>query len=243
MKALLLAGGKGTRLRPYTTVLPKPLMPIGEFPILEIVIRQMKTAGITDIVISVGYLSQLIEAYFGDGDRWGVNISYSRETSPLGTAGPISLLKGVEEPFLVMNGDILTDLNFASFWKSHQSDNAIATVAMYKKRIKVELGTLKCSREMNIVDYIEKPTLEYDVSTGIYMFDPRVKDYLEYNQRVDLPDLIRKLIDNRETVRGYPLDGLWFDLGRKEDYEEINEKYSSDVEKMFVSGLPGFPPE
>ena len=236
MKALLLAGGKGTRLRPYTTVLPKPLMPIGEFPILEIVIRQLKAAGISDIVISVGYLSQLIESYFGDGERWGADITYSREASPLGTAGPISLLQDVDEPFLVMNGDILTDLNFSDFCKSHQSGSAIATVAMYKKKIKIELGTLECNNDMSIVGYIEKPTLEYDVSTGIYMFSPRVKDYLKYNQRLDLPDLIRKLIDNGETVRGYPLNGLWFDLGRKEDYEEINERYSGEIERMFVGG-------
>lgn len=236
MKALLLAGGKGTRLRPYTAVLPKPLMPIGEFPILDIVIRQLKAAGITDIVISVGYLSQLIESYFGDGERWGVGISYSREETPLGTAGPISLLENIEEPFLVMNGDILTDLHFASFCNTHKASNSLATVAMYKKKIKVELGTLKCNRDMHIIDYIEKPTLEYDVSTGIYMFSPRIKDYLVYNQRLDLPDLIRKLIDNGESVCGYPLEGLWFDLGRKEDYEEINERYSGDIELTFIGG-------
>jgi NDP-sugar pyrophosphorylase family protein len=145
-------------------------------------------------------------------------------------------LGDVDEPFLVMNGDILTDLNFASFCKSHQSGNAIATVAMYNKKIKIELGTLECNKDMDIIDYIEKPTLEYNVSTGIYMFSPRVKGYLEYNQRLDLPDLIRKLIDNCESVRGYPLEGLWFDLGRKEDYEEINEKYSGEIETMFMGG-------
>jgi len=138
MKAVILAGGRGTRLAPYTTILPKPLMPIGDKPILDIVIRQLRYYGFTDITLAVGYLAELLVAYFGDGDRFGVTIRYSREEQPLGIAGPIALVDGLDEPFLVMNGDVLTTLNFSELMAFHRSSGAIATIATYPRSVKID---------------------------------------------------------------------------------------------------------
>ncbi|MBD3317738.1 MAG: NTP transferase domain-containing protein [Chitinivibrionales bacterium] len=228
MKAILLAGGKGTRLRPYTNVLPKPLMPIGHFPILEIVLRRLRAAGITEVIICVGYLHHLLESYFGDGQKWDVRISYSREEEPLGTAGPISLVEGLDEDFLVMNGDILTDLPFEDLIALHKSDNAVATVTTYKKTVNVNLGVLDINGAGRIVDYAEKPVFDYWVSMGVYMFSPAVLTYLERGKYLDLPNLIRLLLNAERKVCCFRHEGTWFDLGRKEDYEAIatEEKFA-----------------
>lgn len=146
MRAVILAGGRGTRLAPYTTILPKPLMPIGDKPILDIVIRQLRHYGFTDITLAVGYLAELLMAYFGNGDRFGVNIQYSREEQPLGTAGPIALVDGLVEPFLVMNGDVLTTLNFRELMAYHRSSDAIATIATYSRSVKIDLGGHRARR-------------------------------------------------------------------------------------------------
>ena len=234
MKAIILAGGKGTRLRPYTNVLPKPLMPVGEYPILDIVIHQLKKYGFTDIVIAVGHLSQLIESYFGSGSKWDIKITYSREDKPLGTAGPISIIDDLDDEFLLLNGDILTTLNFREMVAYHRRADCMATIAMYDKEVTIDLGTLTCDSNTMIVDYSEKPTIKYKVSTGIYIFDPSIRKYLEYNKYMDLPDLIKLLITNSEKVKGFSFDGLWYDLGRKEDYEEINDKFSDKIDTLFL---------
>ncbi len=238
MKAVILAGGLGTRLRPFTNIIPKPLMPVGEYPILEIVIRQLQRAGFKEIVIAVGYLSHLIESYFGDGSRWDVHIEYSKEYKPLGTAGPISLIEGLQDGFLLMNGDILTDLNYTAMIRHHKNEDSMVTIATFVKSIKTELGSLTCDGQDNIRDYIEKPTLEYRVSTGIYVFSPEVQKYLHRNTPLDLPDLVKKLIVKKEKVIAFPLDGLWYDLGRKEDYDEINETYADKIESVFLRDHP-----
>lgn len=234
MKAIILAGGRGTRLRPYTNVLPKPLMPVGDYPVLDIVIRQLKKYGFTDIVIAVGHLSHLIESYFGDGSKWDVNITYSKENKPLGTAGPISIIENLEDDFLLMNGDILTTLDFREMLAYHKSEGSMVTIAMYNKKVTIELGTLTCDDNSMIIDYLEKPTINYKVSTGLYIFTPSVKNYLEYNKYIDLPDLIKLLIKNAEKVKGFSFNGLWYDLGRKEDYEEINGNLSGKIYTLFL---------
>ncbi len=238
MKAVILAGGQGTRLRPYTNIIPKPLMPVGEFPILEIVIRQLQMAGFREIIIAVGYLSHLIESYFGDGSRWDVCIRYSKEEKPLGTAGPISLIEDLQDGFLLMNGDILTNLNYKEMMRYHKNENSMVTIATFVKTIKTELGSLECDEQGNILDYVEKPTLEYRVSTGIYVFNPKVKKYLPRNTHMDLPDLVKKLIEEKEKVAAFPLEGLWYDLGRKEDYDEINEAYADKIASVFLCDHP-----
>jgi NDP-mannose synthase len=154
MKGVVLAGGKGTRLAPYTKILPKPLMPIGDMPILEILLRQMKCAGIGDVTLTVGHLAELFRAFFQDGSRWGLNLNYSFEDQPLGTAGPLSLIKGLDEPFLVCNGDVLTTLDMKSLIDFHKRSGAIATIASHKRSIKIDLGVIQSDTDGVIVDYI-----------------------------------------------------------------------------------------
>jgi NDP-sugar pyrophosphorylase family protein len=232
MKAVILAGGKGTRLAPYTTILPKPLMPVGDLPILEIVICQLRSAGITEITLSVGYLGSLLEAYFGDGSRWGVAISYSREDHPLGTAGPLALVSQLTNTFLVMNGDILTTLDYAALARFHREHEALATVALFKKPVKIDLGIIKRNGENCVIDYIEKPTLEYEVSTGIYVMELGVLDFITSGEQLDLPDLIKRLIEKQQKVLGYNFEGQWLDIGRPEDHARAVEQ--------FVSGRSSF---
>lgn len=219
MKAVVLAGGKGARLAPYTKILPKPLMPIGDMPILEVLIRQMKRYGVDDVVLTVGHLAELLRAFFQDGNRFGLKISYSYEDRPLGTAGPLSLVKGLDETFLVTNGDVLTTLNLEELIKYHKSKNAIATIAAHTRHIKIDLGVIRTNSDNEIIGYIEKPTYDLYVSMGIYVFDPRVLAYINYNEYLDLPDLILRLIAAGERVASLPFDGYWMDLGRIDDYE------------------------
>ncbi|MDZ7333748.1 MAG: sugar phosphate nucleotidyltransferase [candidate division KSB1 bacterium] len=225
MQAIILAGGKGTRLRPYTTIFPKPLMPINDMPILEVVIRQLKKAGFKKITMAVGHLAELIEAYFGNGSKWGMQISYSREDLPLGTAGPLALVNDLDETFLVMNGDVLSDLDYTKLIQFHRQHRAITTIAMYDKEVKIDLGIIKTNDQHQIIDYIEKPTLTYQVSMGIYVFDRKVMNYIPFRKYFDLPDLILALIRANEKIVGYHFKGYWRDIGRREDYELAVEEF------------------
>jgi len=225
MKAVILAGGRGTRLAPYTTILPKPLMPIGDKPILDIVIRQLRYYGFTDITLAVGYLAELLVAYFGDGDRFGVTIRYSREEQPLGTAGPIALVDGLDEPFLVMNGDVLTTLNFSELMAFHRSSGAIATIATYPRSVKIDLGVIEHNDRGFLTRYIEKPTHYYRVSMGIYIFDPRACTYIPRGHRLDLPDLLIDMMQKGEKIQCYLHDGYWLDIGRVDDYQQAVEDF------------------
>jgi NDP-mannose synthase len=219
MKAVILAGGKGRRLAPYTTILPKPLMPIGDVPILEVVIRQLKRAGFDEITMAVGHLAELLIAYFGEGSKWDVKISYSQEDQPLGTAGPLGLVSGLDEPFLVMNGDLLTTLDYRALWTFHRSCGTIATLATFRRDIKIDLGVIETDEQDRVKGYIEKPTYHYTVSTGIYVFEPQVLRYVSHRQRKDLPELVLDLLAAGEEVAAYPFDGIWLDIGRLDDYE------------------------
>lgn len=220
MKAIVLAGGKGARLAPYTKILPKPLMPIGDMPILEVLLRQMERHGVSEVVLAVGHLAELMRAFFQDGKRFGLKIDYSYEDHPLGTAGPLSLVKNLDDTFLVTNGDVLTTLNFNDLVNYHRNKGAIATLAAHVRKIKIDLGVIQTNQDYEIVGYIEKPTYEFYVSMGVYIFEPRVLSYIRYNERLDLPDLILRLIDAGERVASLPFDGYWMDLGRIDDYEQ-----------------------
>ena len=223
MRAIILAGGKGTRLLPYTTVLPKPLMPIGEQPILEVVIRQLHHHGFKRITLALGHLSHLIKAVLSNGHHLGVEVDYSIEDQPLGTTGPLALIKDLDETFLVMNGDILTDLNFRDPVEFHRDQGAAATIVVHRRTVKVDYGVLR--REgFRLVNYDEKPSIEYEVSTGIYVFDRRILAHVQPYTFLDFPDLVRTLLQNKEKVVCYPYSGLWYDLGRKEDFESITQK-------------------
>jgi NDP-mannose synthase len=226
MKAVILAGGKGRRLAPYTAVLPKPLMPIGDVPILEVVVRQLGHVGFREITMAVGYLAELLMAYFGDGSKLGVDISYSREEEPLGTAGPLSLIHGLDEPFLVMNGDLLTTLDYRAVWEQHDRSGAIATLATYGRQVEINLGVVEVGPGNWVQAYIEKPTYQYTVSTGIYVLRPDVLEYIPVGQRMDLPDLISKLLASGQRVAAYPFEGYWLDIGRQDDYELAIDEFA-----------------
>ena len=226
MRAVILAGGKGTRLSPYTTVLPKPLMPIGDMPIIEIVLRQLAHHGFKDVTLAVGHLAELLMAYCGNGEKFGVNIDYSREEEPLGTAGPIALAPDLNETFLVMNGDLLSTLNYSAMWKYHKERGAIATLASYRRDIKIDLGVIE-SEDGWVKDYIEKPTYHYAVSTGIYIFEPEVLQYIEHGKKLDLPELVLHLMKQGKKVNVYNFDGYWLDIGRHDDYETAMEEFTA----------------
>ncbi|MCC6710510.1 MAG: NTP transferase domain-containing protein [Gammaproteobacteria bacterium] len=227
MRAVILCGGKGTRLRPYTTVLPKPLMPIGEMPILEVVMRQLKHAGIDRITMAVGYLAELLEAFFRDGSRIGVPIDYSIESQPLGTVGPLTLIDGLDEPFLMMNGDVLTDLDYSDLLRYHRACGGVATIASYEREVKIDFGVIRTNDANAITEYIEKPSYKYQVSMGIYVFQPEVLKLLKRNERLDFPDLVQLLIARGEKVVSYPFSGYWLDMGRPDDYERAIEEFEN----------------
>lgn len=227
MKAVVLAGGKGARLAPYTRILPKPLMPIDDMPILEVILRQMKHSGITDVTLTVGHLSELLKAFFQDGHQWGLNIDYSYEEKPLGTAGPLALVKGLEDTFLVTNGDVLTTLDLKSLLAFHRAEGSLATIAVHQRQVHIDLGVVQSNGDHRITGYIEKPTYDYTVSMGIYVFEPLVLEYVPMQQYLDFPDLILKLIAAGEKVAAYPFSGYWMDLGRSDDYEKANQDFNA----------------
>ncbi len=225
MRSVILAGGEGQRLRPYTTILPKPLMPVGAQPVLEIVVEQLKRAGFDHLTFAVGYLAGLIQAYFGDGSQYGVRIDYSIEHECLGTAGPLSLIDPPDDDFLVMNGDILTDLDYTRFMDAHKASGAIATLAVFQKPVPISLGVLTLDDDGRVTKYTEKPTLHYPVSTGIYCFKPEILECLRQNTYYDLPELVNDLLAAGKEVRAFRFDGSWLDIGRSEDYEIAVAEY------------------
>jgi NDP-mannose synthase len=230
-RAVVLAGGLGMRLRPYTAVLPKPLMPVGDRPVLDIVIRQLCHHGFGRVTIATGYLAELIEAFFRNGEEYGIPIDYHREHSPLGTAGAIAMIDDLEsEPFLVMNGDVLTDLDYGALIHQHLETEAAATIATITRDIQVSLGVLHFTdphQPDRLTSYDEKPHFEFEASMGIYAFSPRVLGYLRPEERLDFPDLIRRLLSAGEVVRAFRSDCYWLDIGRHDDYEQALEEFES----------------
>ncbi len=220
MRAVILAGGKGTRLAPYTSVFPKPLVPIGDMPILQVVIHQLRHYGFTHITLTVGHLATLLQAFFQDGSQYGVRIDYVIEDEPLGTAGPLVFVPDLEEAFLVMNGDVLTTLNYTELVQYHKRMGAVATVAMHRRQVKIDLGVIQLDGDNRVKGYIEKPVYDYDVSMGIYVFSPRVLSYIPSGKYFDFPDLVHRLLESGETIVGYPYEGYWLDIGRPDDYEQ-----------------------
>jgi NDP-mannose synthase len=237
MKTVILAGGKGTRLAPYTTIFPKPLVPIGDRPILEVIIRQLVRQGLGDILLSVGHLGELIEAYFQNGHRNipGLKLEYFRETHPLGTAGSLSMIPGLDETFLVMNGDILTTLNYQALIKHHRQQRAALTIAMHRKDVPIDLGVLETDDRGDLTSYKEKPLYSFEVSMGIYVYEPYVLRYLPKGQYLDFPDLVRLLLEKGEKISGFHSQDYWLDIGRREDYELAQLEFSSRAAEFQVA--------
>jgi len=202
-------------------------MPIGNMPILEVLLRQMKHAGIYEVILTVGHLAGLLEAFFKDGSQFGLNIRYSFEEHPLGTAGPLALVSGLKDTFLVCNGDVLTTLDLKDLLKFHREQGGIATIAMHHRQVKINLGVIQCNGGHEILGYIEKPTMDYTVSMGVYVFEPAVLKYIPQDQYLDFPDLVQKLLTSGEKVYGYRFDGYWQDLGNPDDYQQAQEDFAT----------------
>ena len=239
MQAIILAGGKGTRLRPYTTVLPKPLMPIGDMPILEIVLRQLKSAGFTSVILAVGYMEHLFRAFFQDGERYGLKIEYSFEKEPLGTAGPIALmLEKLEDNFLLMNGDLLTNIDYQKLFNSHRESRAAATIALHKRTVNIAFGVVDHDENGRLVKYREKPSFTFDVSMGINVINrASIEKFVSPSQFLNIPDLMMKLSENGEIVNCYREECEWLDIGRVDDYKRAIELFESDPEKFLPNML------
>jgi NDP-sugar pyrophosphorylase family protein len=222
-RAVVLAGGLGTRLAPYTSVLPKPLMPVGDRSVLEVLVGQLEESGIKDITFCVGYLSHLIKAVFDTRQNGHVKITYVQEEGARGTAGPLRLVEDLDDTFIVMNGDVLTTLDYAALLRHHkESDNAL-TIATHTRRINIDYGVVHVGDGQDshrIVGYEEKPELTSTVSMGIYVLEPKVLDHVPDDAHFDFPDLVQELLRAGERVGAYAFDGVWFDIGRREDYEQ-----------------------
>ena len=223
-KVVILAGGRGTRLKPYTSVLPKPLMPVGDRAILEIILRQLEREELRDVVLSVGHLGHLIEAVFGDGSRHGVNITYVREELPLGTAGPLHRVADLNRPFLMLNGDVITTLSYRTLLRCHEQSGNILTVATRGRRVGIDYGVVHIEQTETgldrIVRYEEKPVLERMVSMGVYVVEPEALAFVPENRYFDFPDLVQSLLESGAPIGAFVHDGLWLDIGRPEDYEQ-----------------------
>lgn len=218
MQAVILAGGKGSRLKPFTNTIPKPLVPLEDKAILEVVLEQLRNAGVTEVILAVNHMAHLIRAFFGDGQRMGLNIRYSNEAEPLGTAAPLRLIDDLDDNFFVMNGDVLTTLDYSSFFHSHVENDHQATIAIFEKKVKIDLGVLHVENG-RMMDYIEKPTKSYLVSTGIYVLNRSILKYLPPAGAFDLPDLMLKLRESDVPVHCHQGDFEWLDIGRASDYE------------------------
>ncbi|MBP1662909.1 MAG: mobA-like transferase domain protein [Bacteroidetes bacterium] len=219
-RAVILAGGKGTRLKPYTVSLPKPLVPVGEMPILEIIIRQLAKSGFDHITITVNHMADIIRAFCGDGSKWGVTIDYSLEDKPLSTMGPLKLIHDLPENFLVMNGDVLTDLDFGSFYDEHVRSGNIFTVSAFTRDQKVDYGVLEIGADNKLSDFIEKPTNRYNVSMGVYMASNKILEYIPENQFYGFDHLMLDLIKDQHPATVKIHSGYWLDIGRPDDYEK-----------------------
>ena len=226
----LLAGGRGTRLRPLTTVFPKPLVPLGDKPVLEILLRQLAAHHFQRVVLSTGHLSELLMAVVGDGRKYGVDVSYCHEEQPLGTAGPLALLRGrLTEPFLVMNGDLLTTLSFSRLLAFHRQQQADATIAVYRREVKIDFGLIDSTPDGAFSGYREKPTYQFEVSMGVYAMNRSVLSHVPDGERLDMPDLIARVHAAGGRVACYREDCYWLDIGRMDDYARAQEQFEENA--------------
>ena len=237
MMAVILAGGRGARLAPYTTVLPKPLMPVGGIPILETVLRQLRHHGFTEIILAVGYLSPLIRAYFDQNPISSqLNIRYHQEREPLGTAGALASIEGLDPTFLVMNGDLLTTVSYSGMMAFHRAKGAALTVAVTERVVQLEVGVLSMAADDSVTGYSEKPRHTYPSSMGIYVCSRSVRDHMVPGIPTDIPDLVLRLIGAKQTVCGYRNDAKWLDIGNPADHAKASEAFERDRSIYLLDG-------
>ena len=219
-RAIILAGGMGTRLKPYTIAFPKPLLPIGDTPILNIIIKQLVSQNFEHITIAVNHQADIIKAFFNNGEKWGVKIDYSLERKPLGTMGPLKILKNLPENFLVMNGDILTDLNFGNFYDKHIKMKNEFTISSFKRKQKVDFGVLDTDSNQNLLSFKEKPINTFEVSMGIYMINKKIIKFIDENLEFVFDKKINKLLIKNKNVNPNSFYGYLLDIGRPDDYKK-----------------------
>lgn len=227
-RAVILAGGKGTRLHPFTVVLPKPLMPVGEYPILEIIIRQLVKCGFTHITMAVNHLAEIIQAFFGDGSKWNIRIDYSFEDKPMGTIGPLKLIPDLPENFLIMNGDVLTNLPFDHFLDEHCRQKRLLTICAIRRLYKIPYGVLDTNDSGHVCSFVEKPEFNYLISSGIYAANKNILHQIPDHELFGFDHLILQLIQKNEKAFVFPFEGKWLDIGSPDDYSEANRFFDQD---------------
>ena len=235
MKAVIMAGGRGTRVKPYTNVLPKPMLPVGHYPVLEVIIRQLERQGVDEIILSLAEKSEIIKSFFGDGKRFKAKLTFSEESEPLGTAGHLGALKDkLTDTFLVMNGDTIAAMDYRNYAETHKKSGAAATLGIKMFKSTVEYGVPKLDGTGRVVEYAEKPSTEVPISIGVYMLEPRALKFVEEGKFLDMPDLIRRLIDTKDLVRTYalPQDGVFLHLSKPPDFEKANENWREIIKQL-----------
>jgi len=228
LRAVILAGGKGTRLAPFSVNFPKPLVPLGDTPVIEVLIQRLIRHGITDITLTLGHLAELIKAYFQHRRQLveQITLRYVDEEEPTGTAGSLASVQGLDTTFLGMNGDLLTDLNFHDLVRFHREQNAILTIASRAREVHLDLGVLEFNGDYRVTRYLEKPKSTHYVSMGVYVYEPAVLKYIKPGVHLDFPELVVRLIENREHVCAYPSQCHWLDIGRPDDYARAQELFA-----------------
>ena len=228
LRAIILAGGKGVRLHPFTVNFPKPLVPLGDKPVLEVLMERLLAFGINDVTLTLGHLAELVKAYWHHRKefRSRFNLRYVEEEEPTGTAGSLAYVRGLDRTFLVMNGDLLTDLDFGALVNFHRQQKAMLTIATHKRSVKIDLGVLDFDRDYRITAYREKPEHHYHVSMGVYVYEPAVLRQIPKGKYLDFPTLVQRLIGRGERVCAYPADCQWLDIGRPDDYARAQELFA-----------------
>jgi NDP-sugar pyrophosphorylase family protein len=234
LRAVILAGGRGVRLQPFTINFPKPLVPVGDVPILEVLIKRLVAFGVTDVTLTLGHLAELVKAYFQHRQSLTqqLRLSYVEEDAPTGTAGSLVTVEGLDETFIVTNGDLLTDLNLHDLVAFHRRHGAALTVATHQRHVKIDLGVLETDGEGRITDYHEKPEKTYQVSMGIYVYEPRVLGHIKAGEYLDFPDLVLRLLAAGERVMSFPADCLWLDIGRPDDYAQAQRLFEQEPDRF-----------
>jgi NDP-mannose synthase len=235
MRAVILAGGRGTRLRPFTTLIPKPLVPLGgRYSILEIVLMQLANAGFTHVTLAVNHLSNLIKAYFGDGSQWHLHLDYSFESKPLSTIGPLTLIDDLPDNFLVMNGDILCDLDFMAFFRDHESNGNDVSVSAFRREVQIDFGVLEFNSDFSLKSFVEKPVYAFDVSMGVYCLNRRVVERLAKGEAYGFDNLMLDGLRDGTRIRIRPFTGYWLDIGRPDDYAHADEHFDALAQRLGI---------
>ena len=234
MKAVIQAGGKGTRLAPYTLVLPKPMMPVGDQPVIEILLKWLCRNSIEEVIITTGHLAHIIRAFCGDGNQWGMDIDYCQEPEPLGTVGALKLIEDrLDGPFLMLNGDLITDLDLLAFKKSHEASGAALSIATTNKQVYVDFGVLETEGNY-VTEFKEKPNFSKKVSMGLYIMNPEIVEYIPKGVPFGFDNLMHKLLDKGLPINTYNHEGEWMDIGRVDDFKKAQEDWLDRHEKTML---------